>query len=504
MMKRAAFSLSALLVLFLLSGMMLAQDATAEPGIEVTETPIGDLNYNSPVIGHIGGDNTEQVWPLLTASADKLTVVVERADGNFVPSVAILDPNGVEVTNSYGPGYDGAKATIANFVLPSGGSYQIRVSPYAEGTAGHYELTVIPVATAADNINNTTVIGAAEADTAIEGEITATHWYQQYAFEATSPDTLDIMVERTGGNLMPEVEILDPNGTALITGYNARPGDQAVIDNFTLPGPGQYVIAVTRNYRFDGATEGAYRLTIETVGSGQGNPNLAGSAGDVEYDTTLQGELTNRRWYVDWALQAQAGDTLRITAARTGGNLQPEVALIGGAGQELTHGYVTNTGDFATFDYTLEAPGAYIVRVLRTDGQLGQTTGTYDLTVQVLGSGEGSPNLTEATGAIEVGQTVDGEVTNRRWADTWTLNGQPNQIILVTVTRTDGTLIPMVDVRDSNGQTLTTGYPESTRDRTSTQYTLPAAGTYEIVVYRESGQSGVSQGAYELSVTQGG
>src|SRR5215216_3767620 len=113
-MRRAVISVSALLVLFLLCGMALAQDATAEPGVEVTETPIGDLNYSRPVIGHIGGDNTEQVWPLLTASAEKLSIVVKRIDGNIIPSVAILDPNGVEVTNSYGPGADGATATISN------------------------------------------------------------------------------------------------------------------------------------------------------------------------------------------------------------------------------------------------------------------------------------------------------------------------------------------------------------------------------------------------------
>src|SRR5262245_20460025 len=121
MMKRASFSPIALLVLLLLLGTIptLAQDATAEPGAEVTETPISDLNYNSPVVGHVGGDNTEQIWPLLTASADKLTIVARRVDGNVIPSLAILDPNGVEVVNSYGPGTDGATASINNFVLPA-------------------------------------------------------------------------------------------------------------------------------------------------------------------------------------------------------------------------------------------------------------------------------------------------------------------------------------------------------------------------------------------------
>lgn len=509
MKARSLYLMLCLIFSFTFALAVQAQDATedptaTEPSAEVTETPIGDLSYNSPVVGRISSAAPSQAWPLLVGSADRVLVRVERVDGNLIPSVAILDSNDQELGSSYGPEYDWATALV-EYTFPEAGEYRVAVTPYIEETEGLYRLTVIPLGTAEDNINNTSVIGEVQPDTPLEGEITPTHWYQRYTFNAPAADTIRIVAERTGGNLMPQVDLLDASGNVLTTGYNTNTGDQGIVDSYTLPSAGEYIVAVTRYSGMDGESEGAYRLTVETLGSGEGSPNLEGSAGTVEYDTALQGEITNLRWYQDWTLNAQAGDTIRIDVTRTGGNFQPEVSLIGGAGQELQHGYLESSGDTASIsNYTLEAPGTYTVRVLRTREQAGLTTGTYDLVVTLLGSGEGSPVLSESSGTVAVGEPVEGEVTNRRWVDSWAFNGEAGQEITVTVERTAGTLIPMVEIRDINGQALQTAYPETTRDRAILNYSIPAAGTYTIAVMRENWQEGVTSGTYELAVTTGG
>ncbi len=481
---------------------------TVEP--EVTETPITDLSYNSPVVGRISNTTPMQEWPLQTTSADRITVVVERLDGNLIPSVAIVDASGQEISNSFGADATAAVAVIDAFTLPTLGSYDVRVTRDGGETGvteGSYQLTVIPVATAADNINNTTVIGEVEVDTPVEGEITPAHWYHRYTYAAAATDTITIRATRTRGSLIPEVQILDANGNSIQTGFNAVTGDVAEIERLTLPNAGQYVIVVTRNSGFTGLTEGDYELVVELVGSGSGSPNLAGAAGAVEYDMPLAGEITNNRWYQDWTLSAEAADTLNIRVLRnedeTGANLQPTIIVLGGSGQEVTRGYTDATGDQSLIDrFTLQSAGTYSIRVSRQGDQTGATQGAYTLMVSLVGSGAGSPALEGASGGVALGETVEGEVTNARWADTWTFSGTQNQRIYIEVERTGGTLIPRVEIRDANGQTITSGFPEASRDRVVLDYTVPTNSPYQIVVLRDGGQTGATTGTYALTVSE--
>lgn len=511
--KRLASLGLALWLALSVSGGLLAQDATpeatetadqAEAPPEVTETPIGDLSYNTPVIGRVAAGES-QTWPLSSASADRVRIVVERVDGNLIPSVVLLDADENELGNSYGAEEDGATALIDYVDLPAAGDYAVRVESYDGETAGLYRLTVEPLGTAEDNINNTLEIGPVAIGESIEGTITPTHWFQRYTYDAPAADSITVIGERTNGTLQPQVQILDANGSALTTGYTESTGDVATIERYTLPGAGRYVIVMTRDSGMTGETEGDYRLTLQMAGSGEGNPLLAGVAGTVEYDTPLTGEITSERWYQDWELTAEAADTITIAVERPAsaeaGNLRPMVYLLGGSGQEINRGYPASTGEIARIErLTLDSPGAYTVRVSRESDQTGLTTGQYTLTVTLEGAGEGSASLRDVTGEIAVGDTVEGDVTNARWIDSWRFNATSGQQVHIEARRTGGTLIPMVEIRDRNGQAVTTAYPESTRDAAVLDYTMPTSGEYRVTVTRERGQQGVTTGSYELSV----
>lgn len=468
------------------------------------ETASTSLSYNTPVSGAIDSAIVQQDWQLQTISADRIQVRVERADGNLVPSVSLLDASGVELNNSYGAQETHDSAQIDSFALPAAGSYTIRVTRDrgVDGTtAGGYQLTVIPLATAADNINNTTVIAPIMADTPIAGEITATHWLHRYTYSASAADTIRVRAVRSSGTLQPEVELLDSNGTILTTGYTESEGNRAELER-TLDAPGDYTVIVRRTRGFDGVTIGGYALSLEITGSGEGSANLAGIAGDVVYDTPLTGEITGTRWYQDWRLTAAGADSLRVVVTRANptDTLLPEVVLLGAGGQEIQHGYTDYDGATAEIIYTLETPGEYIVRVTRSSGQTGRTFGAYNLTVSLIGAGEGSAPLQGATGSIEFGATVEGQITPLRWEDTWTFAGQPEQRIVVTVRRTGGNLVPEVDLRDANGQSLRYAYVENTNDTAIIDYTLPAASEYRIVVTRQSNKRGLTTGSYALTV----
>jgi hypothetical protein len=177
--------------------------------------------------------------------------------------------------------------------------------------------------------------------------------------------------------------------------------------------------------------------------------------------------------------------------------------LLDSTAQELRRGYIDDTGAEAIVDrYALDAAGEYIVRASRERGQDGLTNGSYILTVILNGSGPGSPNLQKASGDVEIGSTVEGEITDAQWLNFWVITADAEQQIDIRVDRTSGTLIPRIDIQDSNGQSVRTVYADQTQASAEiTDYRFPAAATYRIVVLRDRDQSGYTSGGYQLSVT---
>ena len=503
MKRQYAFLIGILLALLMVSGVF-AQDATPEATPEAT-SEIVPLSYGTPVTGSIDDTNFQQAWPLSVASGDRVQVTVVRTSGNLIPDVQILDASGSAVAQSYGADRTYATAQIEDSTLAAAGDYTVQVSRNngeTGKTTGGYSLVVTPLGTAPDNPNNLTPLGEVKADTPVTGEITATHWYDLYTYNAQAGDSLQIIAKRTGGTLLPTVTILDANNSALRTGYNS--GDIADTGEFDLPGPGAFTVAVSRYNDQDGDTLGTYEMTVHMVGAGEGSPLLQGAAGKVAYDQELDGTITGAQWYQDWSLTTDAGDTLTITVSRKTDDLIPEVIVLGGSGQEVTHGYPDNTYATAQINrYDLAGPGTYTVRVTRRNGQTGDSTGAYVLTVALDGTGKGSPKLSEPAGDITLGTPVDGEITNTKWQNYWTFNADQAGKIDVNVSRTDGTLSPTIQILDANQQQMTSAYPGETRDSAQiTRYNLPGPGKYLIVVGRENDQDGYTSGKYTVTVSQ--
>ncbi len=490
------------LLLMLLSLVMVAQAQDATPEAAGADF---NLTYSVPAQGAISNAVPAQQWTLETISADRLSVRVERISGNLIPDVAILDANLQQLQSSYGPDRTSAAAEIENFTLPAAGAFTVQVQRKdgANGvTEGKYRLVITPLATGEDNPNNTTVLGDIVIGEPISSELTSVNWYQRYNLTAQGEDVISVSVQRVSGTLFPEVEILDANGQSVAIGYTDRSGELAQIEYYQLPGPGAYTVGVTRQSRFTGNSVGVYQLSVTLDGAGEDNPLLGGTVGEIEYGADLTGEV-NARWYQDWTLTTQAGDVITVTVTRASGNLQPEVVLLGGSGQELSRGYSSTFDGFSAVieRYELDGAGSYIIRVGRASGKSGVTTGSYNLRVDLNGSGEGSPTLVGETGTVELGQAVEGELTDSRWLNSWSFSGTEGQPINVLVNRSGGTLVPLVEIRDSNGQTLTSAYYEVSQDSAVIRsYRLPGTGTYQIVVLRDGQARGFTSGAYSLRV----
>jgi hypothetical protein len=474
----------------------------------------GEVTYDAPVEGTITNDAFTQDWTFTAAAADRIDVRVERADGNLVPDVTILDNNQQPVAQSYGADSTYAVAEIADFTLPIANTYTIEVGRQnadSGTTTGNYRLTVTPLGVGQDHPNNAAVVGPVQYDTPVAGEVTALHWWNAYTLDAEQGDYIQVTSQRSSGPLIPEVALLDDNGQELTHGYASSTTDSATISSYELPYTGQYTVVALRTSGVNGDTVGGFDLTVSLLGAGENSTRLTSATpGLVEqYNAPVTGTITGPQWYQDWQFRTQAADTVSIVVKRspdyapgTPNILRPALILLDSSAQEISYGYVDNSGAQAVIDrYTLSGEGQYTVRVTRENYKTGVTTGGYEMTVVLDGSGEGSPFLSQSSGTITIGTPVTGTIDGTTWMNSWTFSGEKDQVITVVVNRTDGTLVPYVEIWDSNGQVETRGYAADTKDTAQIEaYSLPYAGDYQIVVMRDQGQAGYTSGGYSLSV----
>jgi hypothetical protein len=186
-------------------------------------------------------------------------------------------------------------------------------------------------------------------DTPVQGTVTNDTPSQDWTFTSQSADRIDVRVERTDGNLIPNVTLLDNNGQEITQSYGADyTYAVAEISNFTLPQANTYTIHVERRDAASGTTTGGYSLTVTLLGVGADHPNNTAVVGPIQFDTPVTGEITASHWQYVYTLDAEEGDYISVTSQRVDGTLIPEVSVVDSNGQELTHGYASNTYDSAT------------------------------------------------------------------------------------------------------------------------------------------------------------
>ena len=358
----------------------------------------------------------------------------------------------------------------------------------------------------ADHPDSQAIVGVVEFDTPVSGEITPEHWLHIYRLNGGGRGPDRITASRQSGTLLPRVELQDANGQMLGVGNVDELGVTASFGPHELQAGGEYRVLVYRDRGIDGDTVGEYEADGDVAGLRREQHAPGGAAQRPgRLWRVLQGAITPARWYEDWQFTALAGDLITITVNRLPGatnTLRPLVVLLGGAGQEQARGNLGSTGATAAIErYKLATPGTYTIRVTRDRGKGGVTSGQYELLVSLAGSGVGSPVLAPVSGAVETRVPAEGEITNERWADTWTYTGQAGDLVDMVATRTDGTLIPRIDILDANRQPLVSAQIAITGDSASIQrYQLPASAEYFVVVSRDRGQDGVTTGAYSLVI----
>jgi hypothetical protein len=468
----------------------------------------GMLAYDAPSTGEINGGNIVQEWTFSAEGADRIRIEVERIDGDLLPEIALLSGGGAQLATA-GADATGAMAMIERVDLPSSGNYRLlvqRLEGAAGVTAGRYRVTIKLLASGLDHPSNEQVLAELVSSAPVQDVITAEHWLHRYTYTTDAADMIRVEARRVSGSVSPYIEIIAPDGEVLTSGWTQPGYDYAIVDRFELPAAGTYTIVISRLNGFDSTVLGDYQLTLTLLGAGEGSALLAQNPAQiVDYNTPVQGAIS-ARWHEDWAFNATSADTVTFSVTSLGvigegdGNLLPEVVLFDAAGEEIAHGWPTSDGISATISrYQLPSAGEYRVRVTRSSYKTGGTEGDYRLTATLHGLGADNAALREMTGSLQLGAATTGEI-GARWEQRWQFDGRASLPVIITVTRLEGTLYPVLEILSENGEVLTGSWYDATRTVSQLEFTPPVDGSYIIRVRREGDQNGWTAGSYRLDL----
>lgn len=104
------------------------------------------------------------------------------------------------------------------------------------------------------------------AGAAINGAITLDNKFDLYAFQGLAGDEVTIAMNAAPGTVLDtNLYLIGPNGGVVTRNDDSEPGENtnALINNFTLPEDGQYIIIATHYGERFGVSSGAYTLTLD-------------------------------------------------------------------------------------------------------------------------------------------------------------------------------------------------------------------------------------------------
>ena len=382
-------------------------------------------------------------------SVNATQIYVKALDGTILGSVLVA-------TTGY----------IDTMTLPASGLYTILTDPTTAAT-GSVTLTLYEVA--ADVTGSITAGGSAVTVTNTSPGQNGLH-----TFSGTANQRISLKISSgsySGGSpSAAHVDIKKPDGSSLASVLVATTG---WIDTKTLPTTGTYTVMTDP----DNSSTGSLTLTLYDVAAditGSITPN--GSA--VTVTTTSPGQN---------ALHTFSGTanqvvTIKVTSGSfTGGSNASWVTIKKPDGTELVSTLVVTTGFID--QRTLPTTGTYTVVTDPLDSSTGSlTVNLYDVV-------DSSGTVTIGGSAATVSTSVPGQ------NGTLTFSGTSSQQVTVHITNNTTSCVS-VTLKQPNGSTLTSTFSCSSSFNLS-QQTLPATGTYTIIIDPLS----TNTGSLDVSVT---
>ena len=222
----------------------------------------------------------------------------------------------------------------------------------------------------------------------------------------------------------------------------------------------------------------------------------------IVYGEVISGRINNTTPSVIYHFEGLRGDYLAVRFRATGGDLDPILMILDPDNNIIRMRDDSNGSFDAVADGILiEERGIYTVVVARFGYGVGTTSGSYELSVELIG------NSSESGSTMRYGNTVSNTISNEQYELYYTFIASQGDIVNVTMRQRSGDLDPYLRVvQIVNGQAIvldsSDDVPGLGLDAQIEGLVIPVDGTYVVIASRYGVDTGISAGNFTLTIDE--
>lgn len=484
-----------LCVILLLPCLMLsalAQDAVAN------ETRI---DFGGIIEGHLDNGNPREVFYIDGLRGEVIQFELRASGGSLDPVLSVFDSSGA--MQFYRDDTDGERHIRQNLALERTGRYFVVVGRFGHSlgsTSGDFELRMMRVGVLSKQ-GSALRYGDAVIDT-----ISDARPQVYYAFQAEQGDIVRLSMVRSSGTLDPYLQVV--NGERYVIADNDdQPGAEtrnARIDALIIEQTDTYIIVATRYGGVAGDSVGSFALRLEEA-ENSGTGSLALAPLPIRYGETKAAALSHQQYERFYTFHAQQNDRIAISMSRSApGQLDSYIILADADYAPLVEDDDGGEGQNSLItSYRIPASGKYHIIATRYEGRQGTTIGHYQLSLESFGD----VFETAAADALSIsyGTGVKGRIDADDVEELYVFHARQDDIVTVSMTRSDGNLDPVVDLLNSAQELIMSDDDSGNgQDSLISAFSIPDTGLYYIRARRYDGSNGNpdTAGAYVLTLAQ--
>lgn len=238
----------------------------------------------------------------------------------------------------------------------------------------------------------------ADQDGVVSGRLDGDNPRDVFTVEGLRGEVIRFELEATDGDLDPVLSVFDNSGRLTLHRDDSAAG-LGVQQDLTIEKTGRYFVAVARFGYSRGTTAGAYELRMTRKGV------LSEAGSNLRYSDSVIGTISDANSEVFYTFQAEQGDILTISMARSSGALDPYLKVVDSERFEIAANddYSRDTRNARIEGLIIERSGVYIIIASRYD----DSAGSFVLSIEeAANSGMGSSRL--APLPLRYGETRSG------------------------------------------------------------------------------------------------
>ena len=456
------------------------------------------IEHEGIITGLLDADNPRDVFFVDGLRGEVIRFELTATDGDLDPVLAVFDDVGQLAL--FRDDSAGTSGVYHDLTMQRTGRYFVVVGRFGYSlgaTSGSYDLRMTRKGVLSER-GSTLRYG----DSVI-GTISDTNAEVYYTFQAEQGDILTISMLRSSGTLDPYLRVVDSD-RFVIAENDDQPGAEtrnARIDALIIQESGTYIVMATR---YDDSS-GSFVLSVEEAEkSGTGASPQAPLP--IDYGDTRSGNLSPVQFERFYAFDARENDLITISMDRgDSGDLDSLLYLTDSGFTPLAEDDDSGEGQNARIiDFRIPADGKYFIIATRFDGNIGTTSGPYQLSLELLD--DPFAGVPPGTVSLDYGTSVTGQINADNQADTYAFYGRQGEVVSISMTRVDGDLDALLELLNGAQEVVTRNDDRAANDQNALidHFALPATGTYYIRARRYAGTDGNADtvGAYVLVLAE--